>query len=95
MPLKMNAAGWDMLLIGIVEKECRPRAEDIAHACNEQMASAGIGSTDDAPGYRAGTEGEKPLKKGEYRATVITATNPAKYDNATNNRLVSNFHRAE
>jgi len=95
MPIKFHEAAWDDLLLGVVDRHLKPRAEEIAHASNEQMKSAGHGSEDDAPGYMAGTEGEKPLRKGDYRATVITVTNSAKYDNAANNRLVNNFHLAE
>ena len=40
------------------------------------------------------TEGSKAMTKRDFRATVITATADAKYDNQKNNRLVNEFHQA-
>jgi hypothetical protein len=104
MALRWNEAGLDEMLSGIVHRVLEPRAKAIADACNEQSAAAGdhVGeyqgksTTDEEKrGYRAGTEGGKPLEKHDYRATVITATYPAMADNARHNRMVENFHLAE
>jgi hypothetical protein len=97
--VEWNENNLDAMLRGVVNLVLVPRAQAIADACNEQSAASsdhGERTTDEEKrGYRAGTEGEKPLRKHDYRATVITATNAAAADNARHNRMVENFHLAE
>jgi len=94
-----NHRGWDDLLADVVENECVPRAHKVADACNDASAADGAHAAtttdEERRGYKVSVEGSKPLQRRKWRATVITATNPAKADNARHNRLVSEFHRAE
>lgn len=99
--VRMNPAAWADIERQAIEKWAIPATEKIAAACNEQSVADGghqeATTEEERAGYRAGTEGDpsKTLDEGSYRATVITATNPAKADNARNNRLVNNLHIAE
>ncbi len=77
--------GWDAVAKQVVDSEGVDRMQRVADAANAHL---------DRPGYKVSVEGARPLRKRDYRATVITATEDAKYDNAKNNRLVSEFHRA-
>lgn len=99
MPLQWNEGGLDAMLTGIVHDVLEPRAQAIADASNDQSdADASHDSrtpSEERRGYRAGTEGGKPLEKHNYRATVITTTTAAAADNARHNRMVENFHLAE
>ena len=94
--LTFRQQAWNDLARDVVERWARPAAEKIAAACNEESANAEhpVRTTDEEKrGYRAGTEGpSKTLKKGVWRATVITATNAAMADNARHNRLVNHCH---
>jgi hypothetical protein len=94
-----NEGNLDAMLRGIVKNVLEPRAEAIASACNEASAASADHderTTDDEKrGYKAGTDGAKPLRKHDYHATVITTTYAAMADNARHNRMVENFHLAE
>lgn len=101
MPVTFNRKNWDQMVKEIVENECVPRMQNVADACNQQMADRGGSDTDDdsgyvfnEPGYVVSVEGGKPLESHDYRATVITATNQAMVDNAQNNSLLQNFYLA-
>ncbi|MGV0805807.1 hypothetical protein [Mycolicibacterium setense] len=83
--IKFNAKGWDELAEQVIETEGVQRMQRVADAANSHL---------DREGYKVSVEGGKPLQKRDYRATVITATADAMYDNQKNNRLVSEFHRA-
>lgn len=86
--LKFHAAGWDALVRGIVETDGVARMKRVAAAAN----AAGDYTDDD---YRVSVEGPGAhLSKHSYRATVITATAAAMWDNAENNTLVNQFYRA-
>lgn len=89
MPITFNEDGWDQMLKGVVAEHLEPRATAVSDACNEAL------DAEDGQGYYISTEGSKPLRKHDYRATVIAVTNEAKHDNMVNNTLVNNFHRAE
>jgi hypothetical protein len=97
--IEWNEGNLDEMLKGIVSNVLVPRCQAVADASNEQSAASDDhqpDTTDDEKrGYRVGTEGEKPLRKHDYHATVITATVPAMADNARHNRMVENFHLAE
>lgn len=96
MPLEMNRAGWDDIAKQVVENECVPRCQAIADACNAKLDERGHPTHKDPndPGYIVSTEGEKPLQKHDYRATVITKTNEAMVDCAENNTLIYEFGAA-
>lgn len=83
--LKFNADGWDEIVKEVINEVAVPRMKRVADASN-----AGL----DRPGYLVSTEGDNPLQKRDYRATVITATEDAMYDNAKNDTLLKNFHLA-
>ncbi|MUL44469.1 hypothetical protein FZI85_17240 [Mycobacterium sp. CBMA293] len=61
----------------------------------QRVADAANSHLKKGPGYKVSVEGDDPLKKHDYRATVITATPEAMNDNAKHNRLVAEFHQAE
>jgi hypothetical protein len=83
--LKIDADGWDEVVKEVINTVAVPRMERVAAASNEQL---------DRPGYMVSVEGSEALQKRDYRATVITATEDAMYDNAKNNTLVANFYLA-
>lgn len=83
--IKFHGEGWDKVVEHVIETEGVPRMNRVADAANEHL---------DRPGYKVSTEGGKPLQRRSYRATVITATEDAMYDNAKNQRLISEFYRA-
>ncbi|MCG7610345.1 hypothetical protein [Mycobacterium sp. CnD-18-1] len=83
--IKFHSEGWDAIAQHVVETEGVDRMRRVADAGNSHL---------DREGYKVSVEGNRKLQKRDYRATVITATDDAKYDNAKNNRLVSEFHRA-
>lgn len=99
MPFTMDPAGWDAIVKEIVEKQCMPRAEAVAAACNENLqgSSPATGRDQHPPGYEASLQGNpsKTLREHDWHATVITATNEAAADNARNNTMVNNFYHAE
>lgn len=88
--LTINKRAFSAKVTEIVDTELMRRARAIADACNSE---AGLGDQ----GYIAGTDGDpsKTLRKNDYRATVITATEAAKLDNAEHNRLVRNLYAGE
>jgi hypothetical protein len=70
----------------------------VADACNAELGASWDGDTMVAggpeSGYMVSTEGDDPLDRRDYSATVITANWPAIEDNATRQTLVNNFHLA-
>ncbi len=83
--LKFNRKNWSLLAKEVIETEGVERMERVADACNAYV---------DSDGYMVSVEGEAPLKKRSYRATVIAANGEAIHDNAAHNRLVNEFHLA-
>lgn len=83
--ITFHQQGWDDIAEQVIETEGVDRMKRVADAANENL---------DRDGYKVSVEGGDPLRKRDFRATVITATADAMYDNAKNNRLVSEFHRA-
>ncbi|QDF19742.1 hypothetical protein QEH38_gp10 [Mycobacterium phage LilSpotty] len=83
--VKWNNKGWDEITQQVIDNDAVPRLQRVADAANEHL---------DRDGYKVSVEGRNPLQKRNFRATVITATADAMYDNQKNNRLVSEFHRA-
>lgn len=83
--LKFDDDGWDQLVSEVVETEGVSRMGRVASAANRHL---------DREGYKVSVEGKNPLKKRSYRATVITATEDAMYDNQKHDRLVTEFHQA-
>lgn len=83
--LKIEADGWDEIVKGVINTVGVQAMERVAAASNANL---------DRPGYMVSVEGSKALRKRDYRATVITATEDAMYDNAKNNTLVENFYLA-
>lgn len=95
--IEMVDEGWDAVVKQVVETKCVPMMQKVADACNEADGLQGGSGPDQdqAPGYRAGTDGAKSLEKHDYRATAIAATYQAMARNAANNTLVNNFYQAE
>lgn len=83
--VKWDKNGWDKVVQEVIENDAVPRLQRVADAANEHL---------DRDGYKVSVEGRNPLQKRDFRATVITATEDAMYDNQKNNRLVTEFHRA-
>lgn len=94
--IEMNDDGWDAVVKQVIENTGVPMMQKVADACNESDGTQGGDGEDQdqAPGYRAGTDGAKPLEKHDYRATCIAATYQAMARNAANNTLVNNFYQA-
>lgn len=86
MKIEFNEDGLDEITKNIIDTEGVRRMQRVADACNsdDQLAN----------GYRVSVEGSKPLRKHDYRATVITATAQAMSANAKRNTLVKNLHQA-
>lgn len=85
MPPKINKKRLSALIAKAVDTEGVARMQRVADACN-----AGI----DTDGYKVSTEGDKPLSKHSYRATVITADAEAMRDNLRHNTLIHNLYLA-
>lgn len=83
--IKFDRDGWDEVVEHVIDTEGVDRMKRVADACNEHL---------DREGYKVSTEGRGKLNRRSFRATVITATEDAMYDNQKNNRLVSELHRA-
>lgn len=99
MPFEINHKAWDDIAKATVTNKCVPMCQKIADASNKAMAERVPETEDDSrgvnePGYIVDVEGGKPLKKHDYRATAITATNQAMVDNATHNTLIQNMQEA-
>lgn len=97
MEIEWDEGGWDEVARLAIEKVAVPRCQAIAEACNSDLEARGhpTHKESDEPGYIVGVEGGKPLKRHDYRSTVITKTNEAMVDNAQNNTLVKNLHAGE
>lgn len=83
--VEFNMRAWDKLVTDVINNHAVPRMRRVADACNARL---------DRPGYMVSVEGDNPLNKRDYSATVITATGDAMYDNQKNNTLVKNFNKA-
>ena len=83
--IKFNRNAWDALAKNVVETEGVKRMKRVADACNGHV---------EEDGYMVSVEGDEPLNKRDYRATVITTDAESMADNAENNRLVREFHQA-
>ena len=84
--IRFNKAGWDEVVKHVIDTEGVDRMKRVADASNQGL--------DDPNGYQVSTEGDEPLSKRDYTATVITASAEAMRDNAKHNTLVKNLHRA-
>lgn len=83
--VKFNRKAWDSLVKEIIETEGVERMSRVADACNAELGE---------DGYKVSVEGDDPLTKDDYRATVITATAHAMRHNAKHNTLIQNLHKA-
>lgn len=83
--VRFNKRAWNEIVKQIINTEGRRRMQRVADAANQGL---------DKPGYLVSDEGGEPLNKRDYSATVITATAEAMRDNAKENTLVRQFHRA-
>lgn len=83
--IKFNKKNWGLLVREIVETDGVERMSRVADACNEHI---------DSDGYKVSVEGDNPLKKNRYRATVITSDGESAFDDQSNERLINNFHLA-
>lgn len=86
MKLRFHKRGWDKVVKHVIDTEGVDRMRRVAEAAN---TSEGV-----IDGFRVSVDGDQPLRKHDYRATVITATGEAMRANAQNNTLVNEFHRA-
>jgi hypothetical protein len=78
---------WQDLAKEVVESDGVDRMQRVADAANAHLKKG--------PGYKVSVEGDNPLDKRDFRATVITTTPEAMNDNRKHNRLVAELHRAE
>lgn len=79
---KLNRKAMNMLVTEAIDKIAVPHMQDVADRCNDHI---------DSDGYMVSVEGDDPLDKRDYRATVITADAKAMMDNAKHDRLVNEF----
>lgn len=84
---KLNKKALNALTKEIIDTEGVARMQKVADACN---AAAGL-----EDGYRVSVEGDDPLDKRDYRATVITATAEAINADGKHDYLLKNFGLAE
>lgn len=80
--LTFNKDAWNDVAKHVIDTDGVDRMKRVADAAN-----AGL----DRDGYLVSTQGDDPLKKRDYSATVITATEDAMYDNAKHNTLINNL----
>jgi len=83
--LKFNKKAWDEIVKHVIDTEGVDRMKRVADAANGHI---------DSDGYQVSTQGDDPLDKRDYSATVITADAEAMADNAKHNTLVQEFHKA-
>lgn len=83
--VRFNKRAWNEIVREVIRTDGRRRMQRVADAANQGL---------DEPGYLVSDEGDAPLTKRDYSATVITATPEAMRDNAKNNSLIRNLHRA-
>lgn len=83
--MKVNKRRLNQLIAHMIDTAGVERMERVADACNAHIGT---------DGYKVSTEGDQPLTKRSYRATVITADAEAMRDNMKNNTLINNLHRA-
>lgn len=83
--VNFHKEAWRELSSEVIAAEGVPRMKRVADAANENL---------DHEGYMVSVDGAKPLRKRDFRATVITATAEAMRDNQKHNRLVVEFYRA-
>lgn len=84
---KLNKSALNAIVKEVIETEGVARMQKVADACN---AAAGL-----EDGYRVSVEGDNPLDKRDYRATVITATAEAIMADGKHDYLLKNFGVAE
>lgn len=84
--LTFNKKGWQEIAKHVIETEGVARMKRVADAANSGL--------EDPDGYQVSTEGDDPLDKRDFRATVITTTPEAMRDNQKHNTLIQNLHRA-
>lgn len=85
--------GWNEVVEHVIDTEGVKRMKRVADACNAALV-ADKHDTSHGEGFKVSTEGDDPLTKRNYRATVITATAPAMAHNAKHNTLVKSLHLA-
>lgn len=83
--LVFHKEGWNEVVKHVIDTEGVDRMKRVADAANTHL---------DREGYKVSTEGEDPLERRDYSATVITATEDAMYDNAKHNRLINELPAA-
>jgi hypothetical protein len=86
MTIKFNKKAWNALVTDVIDNVAVPRMQRVADASNATL--------EEGEGYMVSTEGDDPLDKRSYRATVITTTPEAMRSNAKNNTLVKNAYLA-
>lgn len=84
-PVRFNQKAWNQMVSHVLDTDGVARMSRVADACN---------SADDTDEYKLSVEGVAPLRKRDYRVTVITAGGIAARRNAVNNTLVANFYLA-
>ncbi len=84
---KVNKKALTALQKQLVDEVCVPMAEKVADACNRDLG--------DPDGYRVSIEGDDPLDKRDYRATVIAASAHAIQADRKHDYLLRNFGQAQ
>ena len=82
----INKRGMNELAKHVIDTEGVSRMQRVADACNTELGS---------DGYKVSVEGENPLSKRDYRATVITANSEAIVYDRKHDALIRNFGVAE
>lgn len=80
---KINKKALNALMKQAVDELCVPMAHGIADACNRDLG--------EPDGYLVSIEGDDPLDKRDYRATVITASAHAINHDRKHDTLIRNF----
>ncbi|AID58828.1 hypothetical protein PBI_GAIA_8 [Mycobacterium phage Gaia] len=80
----INSKKWSQIVKEVIDTTGVEFMQGVADRCNNHL--------ENGKGYLVSVEGDDPLNKRDYRATVITASKEAMRDNAKHDRLISEFH---
>ena len=83
---KVNRKAYNEIAKQAIDTIGVPMMQKVADACNAELAGRGK-----PEGYMVSVEGDDPLDKRDYRATVITATADAIRHDRKHDSLLRNF----